>query len=183
MKQILTGNVLLIACTAFYLAWWCLAFKPVGAVKGLKSGWLLLPAAAFGVAAVLLLCKGIAQAEVPLFPPLSAAGVGALVYVILMAGSWLLLKRPVTSELFLIVGWAVLAICEASALFGLGVYGKPAAVAWILAILLLALISLACYLLYYKLDSVKGWLDGMVPLVIVALTSAATAVSVLVAGN
>lgn len=183
MKQLLTGNVSLIFCTAFYLAWWCLAFKPEGAVKGFKSGFLLLPAVAFGVAAILLICKGISAAPGSLFPALTVSGVGAVVYVLLMAGSALLLKRPVTSELFLIVGWAVLAVCEAGAFFGFGVLGRPAAIACVFAVILLALISFACYLLYYKLDSVRGWIDGMVPLIIVLLTSLAACAAALLSGK
>ena len=34
-RHLLQGDLLLILCCAFYLAWWLLAFKPVGAVKGL----------------------------------------------------------------------------------------------------------------------------------------------------
>ncbi len=35
-KQIFRSNILLIVCCAFYLAWWLLAFRPAGAVKGMK---------------------------------------------------------------------------------------------------------------------------------------------------
>ena len=51
-KQILTGNVLFILCCVFYLAWWLLAFKPSGAIAGMKTGWLLIPAALFGLLGV-----------------------------------------------------------------------------------------------------------------------------------
>lgn len=38
-RKILTGNILMILCCIFYLAWWLVAFKPTGAIKGMKSGW------------------------------------------------------------------------------------------------------------------------------------------------
>ncbi|MCD8104465.1 MAG: hypothetical protein LUF35_05565 [Lachnospiraceae bacterium] len=57
-RQMLTGNLLMIGCCAFYLAWWLIAFKPEGAVKGIRSGWLLIPALIFGVAAVMQIAQG-----------------------------------------------------------------------------------------------------------------------------
>ena len=171
MKQFLTGNGFLILCCAFYLAWWIIAFRPAGAVKGMRSGWLLIPAAVCGVAAVLMICRGISDTENErmLFPTVGIAVTGVVVYAALLAGTWLLMKRPVTTELFLIVGWAVLATAEISALYGRDAYGKTAALVFIGCIIVMAAVSLVCYLLYYNLDSVKGYYDGMIPLVIVAV--------------
>lgn len=173
MKQFLTGNILLVLCCVFYLAWWLIAFKPVGAIKGIRSGWLLIPAAVFGAAAVLMICKGISETPngTMLFPTLHAAAAGIILYVILLTGSWLIMRRPVTTELFLIVGWAVLASTEISALYGHGAYGRTAALTFIGCIIVMAVVSLVCYLLYYNLDSVKSYYDGMIPLVIVAVTT------------
>ncbi len=53
-KQMLWGNGLLVVCCGFYLLWWILAFKPSGAIKGMRSGWLLVPAFVFGLAAVVM---------------------------------------------------------------------------------------------------------------------------------
>ena len=171
MKQFLTGNILLVLCCLFYLAWWIVAFRPVGAIKGMRSGWLLIPAAAAGIAAVFFICRGIlaAEKELLLFPTARIVVIGAAAYVVLLAGTWLIMKRPVTTELFLIVGWATLAAAQISALYGRGAYGKTAALVFIGCIIVLAVISLVCYLLYYNLDSVKGYYDGMIPLVIVAV--------------
>lgn len=185
MKQLLAGNGALILCAAFYLAWWVLAFKPEGAVKGLKSGWLLLPAVAFGVLALVLICEGISLAPdgAELFPPLSVAGAGAFLYILLLVATGLLMKRPVTAELFLIVGWATLAVCEAGALLALGGCGRPLAFALVAAHVLMFIISLVCYLLYYKLDEVKGWYDGMVPLAFVLLSSVAFCLAIVTGGS
>ena len=185
MKQFLTGNILLVLCCIFYLAWWMIAFKPVGAVKGMRSGWLLIPAALFGVAAVAMICKGVSSTanDQMLFPTVSVVMIGVVLYVALLAGTWLLLRRPVTTELFLIVGWAVLTAAEISALYGQGIFGQAGAVAWIICIVALALISLICYLLYYNLDSVKGYYDGMLPLIIVAAAMAALSLVVFSRGR
>ena len=63
VRLVLIGNLFLIVCSLFYLLWWILAFKPVGAVKGLKSGWLLLPALVFGAAGVFWIVQGIQEAQ------------------------------------------------------------------------------------------------------------------------
>jgi len=34
---IFKSNIFLIICCAFYLAWWLLAFKPTGAIKGIQA--------------------------------------------------------------------------------------------------------------------------------------------------
>ena len=171
MKQILTGNILLIFCCLFYLSWWLIAFKPEGAVKGIRSGWLLIPAAACGLAAVIMICKGISATakEERLIPVLLIFAAGVIVYFVLLAGTWFIMKRQVTTELFLIVGWAALAAAEVSALFACGSYSKTAAIIFIVFIIIMAAVSMVCYLLYYNLDSVKGYIDGIIPLAIVAV--------------
>lgn len=181
MKQFLTGNILLIVCCAFYLAWWIIAFKPAGAVKGIKSGWLLIPAAACGLLAVILICRAIASSakESRLIPVLLILIIAAAAYFILLALSWFIMKRKVTTELFLIVGWAALAAAQISALYGYGSYTKTAAMIFIAAIIIMAAVSMVCYLLYYNLDSVKGYIDGMIPLIIVMVMTAAIAGTVL----
>ena len=63
LKFFVQGNILLVVCCAFYLAWWLIAFKPEGAVKGMKSGWLLIPAAAAGILAVYKTVKGVSQTK------------------------------------------------------------------------------------------------------------------------
>ena len=181
MKHILAGNAALALCSAFYLAWWILAFKPAGAVKGFKTDWLLIPAVAFGGAALLLIFMGTStvSSEDTLFPQAWIGGTGAIVFVLLLIGTWVFMKRPVTAELFLIAGWATLAIYEVSALKGMGVYSKTGALVFSFCVIVMMIVSLICYLLYYKLDSVKGWYDGMIPLIFVLLTAIATDLTML----
>ena len=81
--------------------------QAVGAVKGLRSGWLLLPAFAAGVMAVVHILRGIGGADVRrvLIPDSWVLWGGVAAYVLLLALTWVFWKRPVTTELFLIVGW------------------------------------------------------------------------------
>ena len=180
MKQFLTGNVLLILCCIFYLAWWIVAFRPSGAVKGMRSGWLLIPAAVFGIAAVVVISGAISATDSArqLLPTMRIVVIGIAAYVILLAGTGILLKRQVTTELFLIVGWAVLACAEISALYAHEVYTSGAAWLFLAIIIALAAVSLVCYLLYYNLDAAAGYIDGILPLAIVALVMAAMNVTI-----
>ena len=174
VKQIFRSNILLIVCCAFYLAWWLLAFRPAGAVKGMKTGWLLIPAFAAGIAAVVLAVQGIRSApiEAALFPGGLLLWGGVAAYFILLAVTGLLFQRQVTTELFLIVGWAVLALSEINTLYGVGRFSRGMAVPFAVVIVAAALISLVCYMLYYNLGDRAGYFDGMVPLLLVALVTA-----------
>lgn len=173
-KQIFWSNILLIICCAFYLLWWLLAFKPNGTNNNMKMGWLLLPAFAAGLAAVFLAVKGILSASVSavLFPSELLLWGGIAAYLILLVITRLFFKRPVTTELFLIIGWAVLALSEINTLYGMGRFSHGLAAAFIVVIGIAALISLVCYVLYYKLGDPAGYYDGMVPLLLAALVMA-----------
>lgn len=178
-RQMLTGNLLLVGCCVFYLAWWLIAFRPEGAIKGMKSGWLLIPAFLFGIAAVVQIVRGSnVDSQTALLPRTAALVGGVVVYIVLLAASSMILKRQITTELFLIVGWTVLMFLEVNGLFALGQYSKTTTVSVLVITVIAAIISLICYLLYYNLDSVKGYVDGMIPLLLVAVMMAAVTVSV-----
>ncbi len=184
-RQMLTGNILMIVCCVFYLAWWLIAFKPEGAVKGIRSGWLLILALLFGVAAVIRIVQGsgAVNSQVLLYPRGVVLVGGVIVYILLLALTGIILKRQVTTELFLIVGWTVLMFLELNALFAQGHFTGSAAILFLVIILLAAIVSMICYLLYYGLDSVKGYVDGMIPLVLVAVMMAAVTFGVAVQGG
>ncbi|MCD8103988.1 MAG: hypothetical protein LUF35_03050 [Lachnospiraceae bacterium] len=181
-RQMLTGNLLMIGCCAFYLAWWLFAFKPEGAVKGLRSGWLLIPALLFGVAAVTQIVQGsgVVESEALLFPRNAVLIGGVVVYIVLLVGTSVLLKRQVTTELFLIVGWTTLMFLELNALFALGQFTKSAVILLLVITLIAAVVSMICYLLYYNLDKVKGYVDGMIPLLLVAVMMAVITVGAVI---
>ena len=173
-KQIFIGNLFFIFCCAFYLAWWLLAFKPSGAVTGMKTGWILIPACITGLIGVIQILRGIlaeTQANL-LLPGGYILWGGVAVFIILLAVTVLLFKRPVTSELILIVGWGMLALAEINALFGAGLFSNKLSVGLILQILISVVVSLVCYILYYHMDSRAGYIDGMIPLILAALVMA-----------
>lgn len=181
-KQIFRSNILLILCCVFYLAWWLLAFKPTGAIRGMKTGWLLIPAFVAGLAAIILAVKGLQSAslQTALFPGGLLLWGGIAAYLILLAATRLLFQRQVTTELFLIVGWAVLALSEINVLYGVGRFSHGLAVVFTVVIGIASVISLVCYVLYYNLGNRAGYFDGMVPLFMVTLVMAGISVAMAV---
>lgn len=180
-KQILLGNILLIICCAFYLAWWLLAFRPNGNANNVKTGLLLIPAAIAGLIAVILTVKGLSSAsiETVLFSKGELLWVGIALYLILLVVTWLFFKRPVTTELFLIIGWAVMVLSEINVLYGLGRFSYSHAIVFIIVIGAATLINLVCYVLYYNLGGLAGYLDGMVPLLLAALVTAIISIAMI----
>ncbi len=169
MKEIQRGNLLMAVCFAFYLLWWILAFKPEKAVKGMASGWLLIPAFIFGSTAVTQLVSGIRNTQIgtAFFPNKNILICGIAVYFILLAVTGILFKRMVTTELLLIVGWTALAFSEVNTLFGAGQFSRNMALTFFFVILLTAVSSLVCYMLYYNMGAFSGYIDGMIPLILV----------------
>lgn len=147
----------------------------------------LFPASAAGLAAVYLVLRGIgsAPAKIPLYSPLLPGRYlligGIAAYLLLFVITLLLLRRPVTSELFLIIGWAILALAEINVFYGTGRFLDHTAAIFIAVIAAAAIISLICYVLYYRLDSRAGYLDGMVPLLLAAVVTGAIAVRMMTA--
>jgi len=163
--QLTLGALGLIGCLAFYLVWWCLVFKPQTGRATVFSTTCIVLAVLFGIAGLALTLIGIGNAPATTAFPNWWFAVGGLVaYVVLMFGTYLLFKRPVTTELFLIVGFAALELSVVHTLYATGTMGM----AWLIALLvLLAVIevaSLVGYVLYYNLDGMSGYIDGMVPL-------------------
>ncbi len=164
----------MVVCFLFYLLWWIFAFKPEKAVKGLASGWLLIPAFVFGAAAITELVSGIRNIETGklFFPNKNILICGIAVYFVLLTVTGILLKRMVTTELLLIVGWTTLAFSEVNTLYGTGSFSRNTALAFFLVILLTSVLSLICYMLYYNMGALTGYIDGMIPLILVSLVMA-----------
>ncbi len=177
-RQMFWGDILLAGCCAFYLLWWILAFKPADPVKGMKSGWLLIPAFILGLAAGIMIIRGANSAELSgsFFSGRVLLASGIAAYIVLLLVTGLALHRQVTTELILIVGWTVLAFYEINAVYGLGIIARGAAVALFIAAVITAALSMICYMLYYGLESRTGYFDGMVPLILIAAFMAVMAV-------
>ncbi|MCL2319820.1 MAG: hypothetical protein FWC45_07020, partial [Treponema sp.] len=97
---------------------------------------------------------------------------GIAVYLILLFVTVKLLERPATTELILIVGWAMLVLAEINALFASGLFSQRLSVGFIAVLCAAFVISLVCYVLYYRLDSLAGYIDGMIPLLLSVLVMA-----------
>ncbi len=168
----------LIACCVFYLAWWVVAFHPTRAIRGFKSGWLLIPAFIFAALAIWRIARGVSAVEPESL--LVSNGViiaaGIISYIVLLLVTSLLFKRMVTSELIIITAWTFFMFAEISALYGVSLFTKTAAFAFTVMVLIAAFISLVCYVLFYNLDEVKGYIDGMIPLLAAGIMTAAITV-------
>ena len=164
-EYIRTGNIKLLLCFAFYLAWWVVGFNPWRPIRGLKSGWLLIPAVILGVLSLCDIWQGL-DFSTGLVPGIALVLGGVASYVILLVISSHKLYRPVTSELFIIVLWATVALLETNTLVVLG-YISPW-LGWILAALCLVgtAVSLVCYLAFYAFYGMAAFVDGAIPLVL-----------------
>ncbi len=185
MGGLFWGDVLLVGCCVFYLLWWALAFKPTGAVKGMRSGWLLIPAFLLGCAAVVLIARGTGAANGvdSFFSTGTVLLAGVVSYIVLLAVTCFAFHRQVTTELFLIVGWAVLVFLEVNALYGLRIVSGNGAVILFAAAVIVALVSMVCYVLYYGLDDRAGYADGMIPLLLAGAFMAVLAALIARAGR
>lgn len=181
----LWGDILLVGCCAFYLLWWIVAFKPVNAVKGAKSGWLLIPALFLGVAALIMIVWGMNKAVTSdsFFSTGTVLLAGVIAYVVLLVVTRLAFHRMVTTELFLIVGWTVLTFLEVNALYGMDRVARNGAVGLLATAVIVAAVSMVCYMLYYGLNERVGYVDGMIPLLLIAGFMAVLAVLIARAGK
>ncbi len=181
VEQMLLGDILLVGCCIFYLLWWVLAFKPTGAVKGLRSGWLLIPAFILGIAAMLLIVQGVTNADTScsFFSIGTVLLTGAVSYVALLIVTQLVFHRQVTTELLLIIGWTVLTFLECNALYGLQIITPNVAIGLFTATVIVAALSMVCYVLYYHLADLVGYVDGMIPLLLAGVFMAILAVFII----
>ena len=172
--QFAMGHLALFVCAACYLGWWSVFFspregKPAGALRALGIALLALAVAA-GVVAVWQIAAGVSSmpVAVPVFIVVIAA---AALYVVLLGITYIILSRPVTTELALIVGWLALELCFLDALASSGAVIGSSLI--ILALLVIAafLVSLVCYVLYYGFEGRRAFIDGAVPLAAIGFVS------------
>lgn len=184
-RQILIGNILLILCCACYLLWWLIAFWPSGHLDTINTRWILVPAFALGLISIFVTLYGIRKADVRqiLIPKDWILWGGIVAYVILLVITYLFFKRPVTTELLLIVGWAMLALTEINALYGMEIFSRKTAIIFCLITAVAVLISLICYIMYYRLSNMAGYVDGMIPLLLAAAVFGSLAVMITVSEN
>ncbi|MEE3393639.1 MAG: hypothetical protein VZR00_02535 [Lachnospiraceae bacterium] len=178
MNKLIYGNLLLFACCIFYLVWWILAFDPKGRWS-LTWPWLIVTAA-FGFAGIWQCISGIGlNTPAKKLFGLMPVGIGILVYAALLFITYFFMHRIVTTELFLIVGWTILQIMvldTAQAFYGAGGISRTAFAVLLIIAIVIAAVSLAAYLKYYDLPKLQGYIDGMIPLILMGVFMAAEAV-------
>ena len=168
------GNLAMVACCIFYLIWWSIAFNPNRKFAMTPKVVLFLCTFAAGLAGVLLMVDGInrLQPERGSITNVGIVAAGFIAYFVLLALTYLIMHRQVTTELALIVGWTVLEACVVNSLYRAGLMGVTPAIAAVVVIVVAAVIGMACYLAYYNLEAQVAFYDGMVPLILFAVVEA-----------
>lgn len=164
-ELIRTGNTRLLLCFVFYLGWWVVAFNPKCPIRGLRSGWLLVPALVFGVLALIDIAQGIVIDGAPV-PGLAIVAGGMAGYLILLGITGGLLHRPVTTELLIIVMWATVSVLETNSLVALGSVSPTQGMVLTILCLVGTAVSIVCYQLFYKLEDMAAFVDGAIPLLV-----------------
>ena len=165
--MLVVGELLLVVCSASYLVWWTIRFRPAGRTPS-DGGPFLAGAVLGGLAGLVLLALGV----VALLPRASWLALGATVVGSALVGALLLYitssvaHRPPTTELPLIVVWGTAQLAAGVTLRTAGVLPPPAASAWVVATAIATLVGLACYLVFYRLDPVPAYWIAMVPLAV-----------------
>lgn len=178
------GHAALAACTALYLAWWCLFFDPrrerPRGPRFAAGVACIVGAAVLGVAGVALCAVGMADLLPAGARPAvlgGMAGCGLALYVVLLTGTVKLFKRPVTTELLLFTAWAVLELGVLNVAYAASALAAPVAVALGALVVLVLLASLASYLLYYRLEPLRAYAAGAAPLAAVGVLAVAMALA------
>lgn len=171
LYDLLKGNTLMILCSLFYLLWWMIAFWPKNQHHTPFTAFLLILAFVAGIASLFIIIPAINHANntQQLYPSKVLYFVGIIVYIVLAIFSWCVLKRQVTTELLLIVGWSVLQFSILNVFYGNNVIGSTMGILLCVLIVVIAVASLACYLAYYRLKPVPSYLVGMIPLLLVTV--------------
>ena len=166
MKRLLAGQALLVLCCIFYSLWWYRGFRPrtnVNRIGGV-NGILLLVTMALGIGGValsLLPIPAVKQAKAGA-PAIVMAGIIAYVAALLITK--LCFKRIVTTELMLIIGWAVLEMVVICRLEAAGFLGGGRFACMCIVIAAAVMVSLILYVAYYRMEEMKAFFAAMVPL-------------------
>ena len=174
MKQVLTGQILLILCCVVYLVWWYRGFRPGVYVSraGGVNGVLLLITAALGMAGIIFSLMPVQYVTEPIFSQLSTIICGIAAYILLLAVTKWGFHRIVTTELILIVGWTTLEMAVVNKLYAAGAMSYGGLLLTLIVIAAAFLISIVLYVAYYRMEEMKAFYAAMVPLVTEAIVMA-----------
>lgn len=171
MKALLAGTIFVVLCTIFYLIWWIAAFSPG------EEGWLqrtnvnlwLIPSTIFGLLGIIMSIIGMQGhgENKPLFSDLWLCIGGIIIYFVLLAFTWFVMKRSVTTELFLLTGWIVLTSCAINAGYCLDAISKMTGIILIVVAVIAVVVGLICYIFYYMVNPTLSFILGMIPLILI----------------
>jgi hypothetical protein len=171
--EIFAGNLLLLVCSLFYLAWWVVSYRP-NSSGGPAGGFYITAAFITGAAAMALMSYGInALSEDSKVLPVKFVLAGcAVLFLVLLLVTAIGFHRTVTSELIIMHIWAAIQLSSLAVLYGTGRFGAVGA-ATLAALVGIAFVGgLICYVLYYNLDEAARYWSGMAPLAAAALVIA-----------
>ena len=174
VKQVLTGQILLILCCVVYLDWWYRGFRPGVYVSraGGVNGILLLITAALGMTGIIFSLMPVQYVAEPIFSQLSIIIFGIAAYILLLAVTKWGFHRIVTTELILIVGWTTLEMAVVNKLYAAGAMSYGGLLLTLIVIAAAFLISIVLYVAYYRMEEMKAFYAAMVPLVTEAIAIA-----------
>lgn len=167
-KEIITGQFLLSLGALFYTGWWLTAFRPDARSGGALSALLFLCLAVFGLSGTALTVHGIHGLPLPPSWPggTMLLALALLVYFLLLTGSVKLFGRKPTTELILLVLWALMEIMVLGVLHEAGALaGAAYGLIWA-AVAAASLIAFAAYMMYYRMDDNTAYITGAVPLLV-----------------
>ena len=167
INRILTGQVLMVLCCMVYLIWWYRGVRPginVSRVGGV-NGFLLLITAGLGIAGIVMSLTPVSPVSKMKADPLMIAVGGAVAYIVLLLVTKICFHTVVTTELILIVGWAVMEAVVITRLDAAGLLGRSDFFVLSLAVVAAVVISMVLYVAYYRMDEMKAFYTAMVPLV------------------
>jgi hypothetical protein len=172
--EIFYGNLLFLFCSLFYLIWWVVSFRP-NSSSGPAGVFCITAAFITGIAAIALMSTGInALSQNSKCLPVRCVLIGVTVlFLILLLVTVIGFHRIVTSELIIIHIWAALELSAVAVLYGTGHFGLGSTVTLAVLVGIAIAVGMICYVLYYRLNGMSSYLDGMVPLMAYAFVMAA----------
>jgi len=139
---------------------------------------LILGAAACGIVGCFSAAAALSQLPgAEAFSPIPYFVAGVVAYLVLAFVTNRFFGRPITTELMLVVAWCAFECAVVGALSFVDISQQRAVVLYVL-VGVLAVASLVCYVLYYRLDPWPAFYDGMAPLVSVGVAAVIIAASV-----
>jgi hypothetical protein len=161
------GELLLLICSFFYLAWWIILFRPNSAGGGPISSFCMTAAVITGITAIALISfSAVSLSGDSKGVPVSCILAGGVVLLlILLPVTSVIFRRQVTSELFIIFIWTILELCAIAVLYGTNRFETGFTIVFTILVAAAFITGMICYMLYYNLDEKAGYYTGMIPLI------------------